>query len=156
MNKKFIYSIIIIALLYSFGFMYQNIKATTTFNLVNQEVDYKQFAQNWLKEHQRIVDECPIEPVGQNVDNIQREYVKLKEVRKVLESYIYDETLVPKEYKELHTKLQDSVINCLYGVDQLMDGLLHSDSKLIKSGKDALRESYAKIAEVKKELEKVD
>ena len=37
-----------------------------------------------------------------------------------------------------------------------MDGLLHSDSKLIKSGKDALRESYAKIAEVKKELEKVD
>jgi len=156
MNKRNIYAIIVMSLVISFGSVYMNTKSTTTLNLSTQEVDYKTYVQEWLSAHQKLTEECPIAPIGNNIDTIQEEYVKLKEVRKVLESYIYDEDLVPEKYKEIHSKLQDSIVACLYGVDQLMDGLLHSDNRLIELGKASVLKSYGIIDEVREELPKIN
>lgn len=160
MTKKIMYCIFTIVLVLSiYTASLQKEKeveteiTTTTFNLIN-ESDYEVYLKNWLSNHNKLREERLLSNIGSPQSNIEVEYDYLKKVRRLFEAYNYDIKLIPIKQKDIHNRLQLTLVDAMYNLDRLMEGLLHSDNNLTKEGKLQLIESYAKITQIEQELKR--
>lgn len=154
MSKK-IYISAVLILIISVIFMSKNSKHVDTFSLVDKS-DYAVFVEDWFNEYEKFNPDVLSQDIGKDISNLDFEYDRLRTFYKFLEAYDFEESLIPEEYKVFHTKLKPLVISALYDTEQIMQGLVQSNSKLIETGKTSLFKTVLLINKIKEEFENIN